>query len=130
MLVLRFQFNNKKIMSICGPEGNPSLRAFYVVPDVSQEMNLERSRAHLIVCILVESRSLTNGSVSSGKLNLVDLAASGRAAKTGAKDHQLKVCSDVFVRIINQNEMFHSLCAIQTEQADTCDEIQAAYFGF
>ncbi|XP_031705228.1 putative LOC110439812 homolog [Anarrhichthys ocellatus] len=59
------------------------------------KMNLESSRSHLIVCIMVESRSLTNGSVSTGKLSLVDLAGSERAAKTGAKDHQLKVCSYV-----------------------------------
>lgn len=56
-------------------------------------MNVESSRSHLIVGIMVESRNLTNGSVSSGKLSLVDLAGSERAAKTGAKDHQLKVCS-------------------------------------
>lgn len=54
---------------------------------------MESSRSHLIVGIMVESRNLTNGSVSSGKLSLVDLAGSERAAKTGAKDHQLKVCS-------------------------------------
>lgn len=56
-------------------------------------MNVESSRSHLIVGIMVESRNLTNGSVSTGKLSLVDLAGSERAAKTGAKDHQLKVCS-------------------------------------
>lgn len=58
-------------------------------------MNVESSRSHLIVCIMVESRNLTNGSVSTGKLSLVDLAGSERAAKTGAKDHQLKVGSYV-----------------------------------
>lgn len=67
-------------------------RDFFVV-HVSQEMNVESSRSHLIVGIMVESRNLTNGSVSTGKLSLVDLAGSERAAKTGAKDHQLKVCS-------------------------------------
>lgn len=56
-----------------------------------QEMNVESSRSHLIVGIMVESRNMTNGSVSTGKLSLVDLAGSERAAKTGAKDHQLKV---------------------------------------
>ncbi|XP_024909173.1 putative LOC110439812 homolog [Cynoglossus semilaevis] len=54
------------------------------------KMNVESSRSHLIVGITVESRNLTNGSVSSGKVSLVDLAGSERAAKTGAKDHQLK----------------------------------------
>lgn len=60
---------------------------------VSKEMNVESSRSHLIVSIMVESRNLTNGSVSTGKLSFVDLAGSERAAKTGAKDHQLKVWS-------------------------------------
>lgn len=56
-------------------------------------MNVESSRSHLIVSIKVESKNLTNGSVSTGKLSLVDLAGSERAAKTGAKDHKLKVCT-------------------------------------
>ncbi|XP_053726208.1 uncharacterized protein si:dkey-96l17.6 [Synchiropus splendidus] len=54
------------------------------------KMNIESSRSHLIVGITVESRNLTNGSLSSGKLSLVDLAGSERAAKAGARDHQLK----------------------------------------
>lgn len=58
-------------------------------------MNVESSRSHLIVGIMVESRNLTNGSVSSGKLSLVDLAGSERAAKTGAKDHQLKEANSI-----------------------------------
>lgn len=60
-------------------------------------MNVESSRSHLIVGIMVESRNLTNGSVSTGKLSLVDLAGSERAAKTGAKDHQLKVYSSAII---------------------------------
>ncbi|XP_025752879.1 putative LOC110439812 homolog [Oreochromis niloticus] len=59
------------------------------------KMNMESSRSHLIVGIMVESRNLTNGSVSSGKLSLVDLAGSERAAKTGAKDHQLKEANSI-----------------------------------
>lgn len=55
------------------------------------EMNIESSRSHLIISIMLESRNLANGSMTYGKLNLVDLAGSERAAKTGAKDDQLKV---------------------------------------
>lgn len=69
---------------------------------VSPEMNVESSRSHLIVGIMVESRNLTNGSVSSGKLSLVDLAGSERAAKAGAKDDQLKVCSNVILSLVHQ----------------------------
>ncbi|XP_027889156.1 putative LOC110439812 homolog isoform X1 [Xiphophorus couchianus] len=59
------------------------------------KMNVESSRSHLIVGIMVESRNLTNGSVNTGKLSLVDLAGSERAAKTGAKDHQLKEANSI-----------------------------------
>lgn len=58
-------------------------------------MNVESSRSHLIVGIMVESKNLTNGSVCNGKLSLVDLAGSERAAKTGAKDHQLKEANSI-----------------------------------
>ncbi|XP_062307203.1 uncharacterized protein si:dkey-96l17.6 isoform X2 [Osmerus eperlanus] len=61
----------------------------------STKMNVESSRSHLIVGIVVEGRNLTNGSVSCGKLSLVDLAGSERAAKTGAKDHQLKEANSI-----------------------------------
>lgn len=54
-------------------------------------MNVESSRSHLIIGVTIESTNLTNGSVTYGKLSLVDLAGSERAAKTGAKDEQLKV---------------------------------------
>ncbi|KAK7934228.1 hypothetical protein WMY93_005124 [Mugilogobius chulae] len=59
------------------------------------KMNVESSRSHLIVGIKVESKNLTNGSVSTGKLSLVDLAGSERAAKTGAKDHKLKEANSI-----------------------------------
>uniref|UniRef100_A0A3P9ICE4 Kinesin-like protein n=1 Tax=Oryzias latipes TaxID=8090 RepID=A0A3P9ICE4_ORYLA len=59
------------------------------------KMNVESSRSHLIIVIMVESRNLTNGSISTGKLSLVDLAGSERAAKTGAKDHQLKEANSI-----------------------------------
>ncbi|XP_013867503.1 putative LOC110439812 homolog [Austrofundulus limnaeus] len=59
------------------------------------KMNVESSRSHLIVGIMVESKNLTNGSVSTGKLSLVDLAGSERAAKTGVKDHQLKEANSI-----------------------------------
>ncbi|KAL4593054.1 hypothetical protein GN956_G27139, partial [Arapaima gigas] len=54
------------------------------------KMNVESSRSHLIVGVIVESRNLTNGSVNYGKLSFVDLAGSERAAKTGAGHEQLK----------------------------------------
>eukprot|EP00063_Salmo_salar_P041317 XP_014016152.1 PREDICTED: kinesin-like calmodulin-binding protein [Salmo salar] len=63
--------------------------------NAATKMNMESSRSHLIIGIMVESRNLTNGSVSFGKLSLVDLAGSERAAKTGAKDDQLKEANSI-----------------------------------
>ncbi|KAI5625262.1 kinesin-like protein KIN-14E, partial [Silurus asotus] len=59
------------------------------------KMNIESSRSHLIISIMLESRNLANGSMTFGKLNLVDLAGSERAAKTGAKDDQLKEANSI-----------------------------------
>ncbi|GAA6109834.1 kinesin-like protein KIN-14I [Tachysurus ichikawai] len=59
------------------------------------KMNIESSRSHLIISIMLESRNLANGSMTYGKLNLVDLAGSERAAKTGAKDDQLKEANSI-----------------------------------
>ncbi|KAG7257537.1 hypothetical protein CRUP_010351 [Coryphaenoides rupestris] len=61
----------------------------------STKMNSASSRSHLIMGIMVESRNLTNGSVSCGKLSLVDLAGSERAAKTGAKDHKAQEANSI-----------------------------------
>uniref|UniRef100_A0AAY4D0S6 Kinesin-like protein n=1 Tax=Denticeps clupeoides TaxID=299321 RepID=A0AAY4D0S6_9TELE len=59
------------------------------------KMNVESSRSHLIIGIMMESRNFTNGTVCYGKLSLVDLAGSERAAKTGAKDEQLKEANSI-----------------------------------
>ncbi|XP_060763592.1 uncharacterized protein si:dkey-96l17.6 [Neoarius graeffei] len=59
------------------------------------KMNIESSRSHLIISIMLESRNLANGSMTFGKLSLVDLAGSERAAKTGAKDDQLKEANSI-----------------------------------
>ncbi|CAK6950270.1 kinesin-like protein KIN-14I isoform X1 [Scomber scombrus] len=75
------------------------------------KMNVESSRSHLIVGIMVESRNLTNGSVSTGKLSLVDLAGSERAAKTGAKDHQLKEANSINKSLSALGDVISSLSA-------------------
>ncbi|MEQ2240278.1 hypothetical protein ILYODFUR_013148 [Ilyodon furcidens] len=74
-------------------------------------MNVESSRSHLIVGIMVESRNLTNGSVNTGKLSLVDLAGSERAAKTGAKDHQLKEANSINKSLSALGDVISALCA-------------------
>ncbi|XP_030647680.1 putative LOC110439812 homolog [Chanos chanos] len=77
------------------------------------KMNMESSRSHLIVGIMVESRNLTNGSVSFGKISLVDLAGSERAARTGAKDDQLKEANSINKSLSALGDV---ISALSTEQ--------------
>ncbi|XP_048835607.1 uncharacterized protein LOC125710195 isoform X2 [Brienomyrus brachyistius] len=77
------------------------------------KMNMESSRSHLIVGITVESRNHTNGCVSYGKLSLVDLAGSERAAKTGAKDDQLKEANSINKSLSALGDV---ISALSTEQ--------------
>ncbi|KAJ8401534.1 hypothetical protein AAFF_G00378510 [Aldrovandia affinis] len=78
------------------------------------KINLESSRSHLIIGITIESTNLTNGSVSHGKLSLVDLAGSERAAKTGAKDDQLKEANSINKSLSALGDV---IFALSTEQA-------------
>ncbi|TRY81922.1 hypothetical protein DNTS_013385 [Danionella cerebrum] len=78
------------------------------------KMNVESSRSHLIIGIMIESRNLTNGSVSFGKLSLVDLAGSERAAKTGAKDDQLKEANSINKSLSALGDVISALSLEQT----------------
>ncbi|XP_066509738.1 uncharacterized protein [Hoplias malabaricus] len=78
------------------------------------KMNVESSRSHLIFSIMLESHNLTNGSVSFGKLNLVDLAGSERAAKTGARDDQLKEANSINKSLSALGDV---ISALATEQS-------------
>ncbi|XP_036382699.1 kinesin-like protein KIN-14E [Megalops cyprinoides] len=78
------------------------------------KMNLESSRSHLIIGITIESTNLTNGSITFGKLSLVDLAGSERAAKTGAKDDQLKEANSINKSLSALGDV---IFALSTEQA-------------
>ena len=58
-------------------------------------MNAESSRSHLVLSILLEVKNKTTGAVNRGKLSLIDLAGSERAAKTGASQQQLKEANSI-----------------------------------
>ncbi|KAK1176041.1 kinesin-like protein KIN-14I [Acipenser oxyrinchus oxyrinchus] len=77
-------------------------------------MNVESSRSHLIIGVTIESTNLTNGSVTYGKLSLVDLAGSERAAKTGAKDDQLKEANSINKSLSALSDV---IFALSTEQS-------------
>lgn len=59
------------------------------------KMNAESSRSHSIFSILVETTAKTTGKTNSGKLSLIDLAGSERAAKTEATPEQLKEANSI-----------------------------------
>ncbi|RXM30781.1 Kinesin-like calmodulin-binding protein-like [Acipenser ruthenus] len=80
----------------------------------STKMNVESSRSHLIIGVTIESTNLTNGSVTYGKLSLVDLAGSERAAKTGAKDEQLKEANSINKSLSALSDV---IFALSTEQS-------------
>ncbi|CAG0922997.1 unnamed protein product [Notodromas monacha] len=47
-------------------------------------MNVDSSRSHLVLSLLVETRSRLSGATLRGKLSLIDLAGSERVSKSGA----------------------------------------------
>merc|ERR1711871_1311100 len=59
------------------------------------KMNAQSSRSHSIFSILVETTAKTTGKTNYGKLSLIDLAGSERAAKTGASAEQLKEANSI-----------------------------------
>lgn len=53
-------------------------------------MNVESSRSHLIISVVIESTNLQTQSSVKGKLSFVDLAGSERIKKSGSTGEQLK----------------------------------------
>ncbi|XP_066567848.1 putative LOC110439812 homolog [Amia ocellicauda] len=78
------------------------------------KMNSESSRSHLMIGVIIESTNVTNGSVTYGKLSLVDLAGSERAAKTGAKDEQLKEANSINKSLSALSDVIFALSTEQT----------------
>jgi len=54
------------------------------------QMNVESSRSHLIISVVIESTNLQTQSSVKGKLSFVDLAGSERIKKSGSTGEQLK----------------------------------------
>ena len=48
-------------------------------------MNSESSRSHLIISMMLECTQHANGKIVRGKMSIIDLAGSERAAKSGVK---------------------------------------------
>jgi hypothetical protein len=55
------------------------------------QMNMESSRSHLVLSIIIESTNLQTQALVKGKLSFVDLAGSERVKKSGSTGEQLKV---------------------------------------
>ncbi|EAZ32332.1 hypothetical protein OsJ_16543 [Oryza sativa Japonica Group] len=58
-------------------------------------MNVESSRSHLILSIIIESTNLQTQSYARGKLSFVDLAGSERVKKSGSAGKQLKEAQSI-----------------------------------
>ncbi|XP_043714190.1 kinesin-like protein KIN-14I isoform X1 [Telopea speciosissima] len=59
------------------------------------QMNIESSRSHLILSILIESTNLQTQAFARGKLSFVDLAGSERVKKSGSSGSQLKEAQSI-----------------------------------
>ena len=56
----------------------------------STAMNIESSRSHLIISILIQATNLQTQAVTHGKLSFVDLAGSERIKKSGSVGEQMR----------------------------------------
>ncbi|XP_042494807.1 kinesin-like protein KIN-14I isoform X2 [Macadamia integrifolia] len=59
------------------------------------QMNMESSRSHLILSIVIESTNLQTQAFAKGKLSFVDLAGSERVKKSGSSGSQLKEAQSI-----------------------------------
>jgi len=61
----------------------------------STEMNDASSRSHSVLSILVELKSLTTGTTTTGKLSLIDLAGSEKVSKSGVTGANLQEARNI-----------------------------------
>ncbi|KAF0297533.1 Kinesin-like protein KIN-14E [Amphibalanus amphitrite] len=76
-------------------------------------MNAASSRSHLVIGVTVEATSRVNGAVTRGKLSLLDLAGSERAAKSGADADQLREANAINKSLSALADVISSLAAGQ-----------------
>ncbi|XP_043246888.1 kinesin-like protein KIN-14I [Amphibalanus amphitrite] len=76
-------------------------------------MNAASSRSHLVIGVTVEATSRVNGAVTRGKLSLLDLAGSERAAKSGADADQLREANAINKSLSALADVISSLTAGQ-----------------
>ena len=61
----------------------------------SHDMNEHSSRSHSILTVVCRGRNKLDGTVTFGKLNLIDLAGSERISKTDATGDRLKEAQNI-----------------------------------
>ena len=59
------------------------------------DMNEHSSRSHSIITIMCKGKNSKDGSTTSGKLHLIDLAGSERISKTDATGERLKEAQNI-----------------------------------
>lgn len=80
----------------------------------STRMNDRSSRSHLVVSINIESISLLHGTVTKGKVTLLDLAGSERFAKSGASTDQLREASCINKSLSTLGDVISALASGQS----------------
>ena len=80
----------------------------------STHMNAASSRSHLVIGVTVEATSRLNGQVTRGKLSLLDLAGSERAAKSGASADQLREANAINKSLSALADVISALAAEQS----------------
>ena len=78
------------------------------------QMNIESSRSHLIIGIVIESTNLQTQAVVKGKLSFVDLAGSERLKKSGSEGEQMKEAQAINKSL---SALADVISALATEQA-------------
>ncbi|XP_071455866.1 uncharacterized protein [Hetaerina americana] len=80
----------------------------------STGMNAVSSRSHLLIALSIQATCSVTGSVSRGKISLLDLAGSERASRTGATDDRLREAGAINKSLSALGDVIYALATGQT----------------
>ncbi|XP_046403786.1 kinesin-like protein KIN-14M isoform X2 [Ischnura elegans] len=80
----------------------------------STGMNAVSSRSHLLISLNIQATCSVTGSVSRGKISLLDLAGSERASRTGATDDRLREAGAINKSLSALGDVIYALATGQS----------------